>query len=261
MNDEICGIGKGIPKICVPVVASGKAEIMESIEKIVAANPDMIELRADYIIDNVKTLTAAKEIIYDVLKAVKEKIGRRLLLFTIRTKKEGGEADIKTDEYIDLCRYACESGLIDLIDVEAFIGEGVLGTIKEIAHANDVYVVGSNHDFEKTPDEDEMVRRLLYMGDNGADIVKLAVMPASKADVLSLLSATDRYRNEKTAKPVITMSMGSDGLISRLSGEIFGSAVTFAAVGKVSAPGQIPVDEVKTILNVLHKYQSCGRNS
>ena len=48
------------------------------------------------------------------------------------------------------------------------------------------------------------------------------------------------------------MSMAGKGLISRLSGELFGSAVTFGAAKKISAPGQISAVELRNILNILH---------
>lgn len=42
------------------------------------------------------------------------------------------------------------------------------------------------------------------------------------------------------------------GIISRLSGEIFGSALTSGAVKKASAPVQTAVTELRKVLNVLH---------
>jgi len=49
------------------------------------------------------------------------------------------------------------------------------------------------------------------------------------------------------------MSMAGTGVISRLAGEAFGSALTFGAATKASAPGQIPVNELKQVLDILHK--------
>ena len=45
--------------------------------------------------------------------------------------------------------------------------------------------------------------------------------------------------------PIITMSMGALGAVSRLSGEAIGSAMTFANPGKASAPGQVSLEVVK----------------
>ncbi len=52
---------------------------------------------------------------------------------------------------------------------------------------------------------------------------------------------------------IITMSMAKTGVISRLAGEVFGSAATFGAVKKASAPGQISVNDLRTVLTILHQ--------
>ena len=48
------------------------------------------------------------------------------------------------------------------------------------------------------------------------------------------------------------MSMGALGAVSRLAGETFGSAMTFANPGQASAPGQVSLDIVNEVLNALH---------
>ena len=51
--------------------------------------------------------------------------------------------------------------------------------------------------------------------------------------------------------PIITMAMGSLGAITRAAGAVFGNAMTFGAAGKASAPGQIEVHTLKTILDAV----------
>lgn len=240
-------IGEGRPKICVPIVERSRDGILSYAERALDTRPDMMELRIDWFegMHNVETVIS-------LLKDIREIIGDVLLLFTIRTSDEGGEASISVEEYEILCSRVCESGWIDLIDVEAFMEEGLLERIVEIAHKNNVFVVASNHDFEKTPKEQEIVRRLIYMDEHGADIPKIAVMPECERDVLALLSATLRYHEEGGAKPIVTMSMGKLGAISRVAGQVFGSTITFATAGQVSAPGQIAANEIRPILDVLH---------
>ena len=84
----------------------------------------------------------------------------------------------------------------------------------------------------------------------GADICKIAVMPQSPQDVLTLLQATYDV-SQIIDRPVITMSMGKTGVVSRLAGSTFGSAVTFGAAQKTSAPGQIDANELRKILAIL----------
>mgnify|MGYP003292501183 CR=1 FL=1 len=83
------------------------------------------------------------------------------------------------------------------------------------------------------------------------DIPKIAVMPQSEQDVITLLSATEEFNREYADRPFITISMSKMGLVSRLAGGGFGSAMTFGAVGEVSAPGQIEAKQLKNILELL----------
>ena len=137
--------------------------------------------------------------------------------------------------------------------MELFTGEA---QVKElIAHAHDkgVRVIMSNHDFDKTPSYNEILTRLKSMQTLGADIPKIAVMPTCKADVITLLQATNDMHENFADRPIITMSMAGTGVLSRLCGEVFGSALTFGAAKKASAPGQMGVEDLKTVLSLLHK--------
>ena len=158
---------------------------------------------------------------------------------------------IEVADYAKLNKEIAATGNVDLVDVEAFTGDEVVKEIIEAAHACGVKVVASNHDFDKTPDKDDIVGRLRKMQDLGADIPKIAVMPQSKLDVLTLLSATEEMNRLYADRPIITMSMAGTGVISRLCGEVFGSALTFGAAGKASAPGQMGVNDLNTVLRCV----------
>lgn len=241
-------IGEGIPKICVPIVGTTKEEILEAGKNIASVGADVVEWRVDWyqdVFDFAKVEETAKE-----LRAV---LGELPILFTFRTSKEGGEKAIDNDVYVELNQNAVKTGLIDLVDVEMFTGEAEVAAIIETAHSCGVKVVASNHDFHKTPEKDEIVSRLCKMQEAGADIPKIAVMPQNKKDVLTLLAATEEMYTEHADRPIITMSMAGTGVVSRLCGEVFGSALTFGAAGKASAPGQMGVEDLKTVLSLLHK--------
>ena len=183
------------------------------------------------------------------LAGLRRAVGEKLLLVTLRTRAEGGEADAALPEYAAFCRRVWDGGCADLIDIEFLTaGDGLPDLIAE-AHARGVAVVCSSHDFFQTPPEAEMTARLRAMHAAGADLPKLAVMPRSRRDVLALLSATAALADEGV--PVITMSMGALGAVSRLCGEAMGSAMTFASAGKASAPGQIALDALNPALDAL----------
>lgn len=78
----------------------------------------------------------------------------------------------------------------------------------------------SNHDFAGTPAEEEIISRLRRAQELGGDLPKIAVMPNSAGDVLTLLAATVKMQELYADRPIITMSMGGEGVISRLAGEI-----------------------------------------
>lgn len=241
-----CTIGEGMPKICVPVMGNTEDEIVRQVREAAAKGPDLVEWRADFFsgIRNEKNVCA-------VLKNVRNCLGDIPLLFTVRTEKEGGALAVSADVYDGILTGAAGSGQTDLVDVEvmhnAAHAAGLIGAL----HKTGVTVVGSNHHFHETPDFAEMRNILSDMEQAGADILKLAVMPDTAEDVLRLLTVTEEYRR-RTEKPLITMSMGRLGMVSRLAGELVGSVITFGAVAEVSAPGQIDMDDMKKILTVLH---------
>lgn len=246
-------IGEGMPKICAPIVGKTKKEILNEAKTLLSASADMAEWRVDWFEDALCIVE-----VMDALKGLREILKEVPLLFTFRTAAEGGEREIGQDAYTMLNQAAAESGDADLIDVELFMGDSVVSDVITAAHDRGVRIVASNHDFFRTPDREEMVRRLCRMQSLGADILKIAVMPQSPNDVLTLLSATEEMHRNYAKRPIVTMSMSGMGMISRLCGELFGSAVTFGSAAKASAPGQIGTEDLEKALLLFHEgLQSC----
>lgn len=243
---DIC-IGEGIPKICAPIIGKTRKDIILQAKILKEIQPDLVEWRADWYEDVADIST----VLY-ILKDISEIIGNFPLLFTFRTKQEGGEKEINFKDYSKLVQAAAMSGYVDLIDIELFIAENIEVLIKELKE-KEVSVIVSSHDFTKTPSKQEMLECLQKMDSVGADILKIAVMPQNKKDVLALLEITDVMKETYTKKPMITMAMDKTGVISRISGEIFGSDITFGAADKASAPGQITVKRLRKILEDIHE--------
>lgn len=241
-------IGEGRPKICIPICGKTKTEIIDEAKKILELPADIVEWRGDWY-EDIFDESCLKE----VLSGLRQVLGELPILFTFRSIQEGGERPITPEEYLKLANDVCESECVDAFDVELFMDERVNAFIVEKVHACGMTVIASNHDFQKTPAKDELTRRMMFMDEMGADILKIAVMPKTMSDVLELLTATEEMGRLYTDKPIITMSMGPMGVISRLAGESFGSALTFGAGEKASAPGQIPAKELKEVLDIIHK--------
>lgn len=241
-------LGEGTTKICVPIIGKTIEEICQEAMEINEVQADIVEWRVDFYED-------AKDIpkVLDAIVRIVDILNEKPVLFTFRTKAEGGEKDITEDEYTSLIKEVIKQNIVGAVDVELFKGENTLEQIATYAKDYDVKVIASNHDFNKTPEKEEIIRRLLIMKDKGAHVSKIAVMPQSEADVLTLLAATEEVCREYENITVITMSMGKLGVISRLSGGVFGSAMTFGARNEASAsaPGQIEASELKRILGTI----------
>ena len=236
-------IGAGSPKIIVPIVGVTKTDIIEEAKTFDSIPVDVVEWRVDWF-----------EGVFDFaqVKDLRAALGNTPILMTFRTSKEGGEKAIEPEAYAELNIKAAQTGYVDMIDVEIFTGDEIVKKIIDGAHAAGVKVVASNHDFFKTPAKADIIYRLRKMQDMNADIPKIAVMPQNKKDVLTLLAATEEMTTNYADRPIITMSMAGTGVISRLCGEVFGSSMTFGAAKKASAPGQMGVNDLNTVLGLLH---------
>ncbi len=242
-------LGEGLPKIAVPNVGVTEEEILASAKEIAAAKPDIMEWRIDYyeagIKDNEKLIATAK--------ALRDVVGELPILVTFRTKNEGGVLELGEDEYLDLVATVVSNRLGDAVDIELFHDEERVKDLVKQAHNYNVVVIMSNHDFEKVPAKDVIEFRLKKMAELGADVPKLACMPHSADDVLTLLSATNDAR-KALANPIITMAMADLGKVSRIAGQVFGSCLSFGAVGKTSAPGQLSIEDLRNAENYLELH-------
>lgn len=229
-------------KILVPVMANDLSNAAAA-----GATGDVVELR----LDALSILDAPN--VQNVLCAARAAIGQGVpLLATIRTKKEGGLADLTDAAYGELGTAICHSGLADLLDVEASTAPAVIAAIQQQARESGVKTVFSSHNFAETPPTETMVNTLTDMVRRGADIAKLAVMPHTPADTARLLEATAQAAQATgNDTPLITMSMGQQGMVSRICGAAFGSCAGFATAGVSSAPGQPAAPALRTALDAL----------
>lgn len=238
--------GEGIPKLCIPLTDTCFEDLQAAAAELKDFPFDLVEWRADFY----KAILLPPAC-HKALCTLRGLLGEAPLLFTIRSFEEGGNLQITTEGYKQLIYRAIDSGLADLVDVEFSKGEDTMNDIVSAAHASGVKILASSHDFFATPSKEAIVDRLCRMQEAGADIVKLAAMPQSARDVLTLLDATLTMKEKHMAAPVVTMSMGQQGVISRICGEVFGSAITFGTAGRASAPGQLSADLLSLLLNSM----------
>lgn len=241
-------LGEGKPLLCVPIMAMEQDEIIREAERLAGLNAEMIEWRVDAF-SGAESPNAIREVL-DALAPITK---NTILIYTFRTKSQGGLMELSPEKVRDIRQVAAESRVADLIDVEVIDERRAQREIRQIQKMG-ARVIGSHHDFHQTPERGiiRMIMEQIMTG--GADVVKLALMPKNTQDVLNLLEETNIFHEQYPDMPLITMSMGQLGVMTRLAGECFGSCVTFGSGEVESAPGQIPFAELSQVLDLIHKY-------
>lgn len=239
--------GEGRPVICIPVVKKEKEEIVAKIKDLAQRGVQMIEWRVDAFsgVDQPQQVS-------EILEAVKDSLEHTVFLFTFRTKKQGGCINLDEKKILYLNELACKSGVVDMLDLEFFEATRPEREIRRLKKTG-VKIIASHHDFDGTPDERILHMLMDQMEAGGADIAKLAMMPNNYDDVVRMIKLTNDTRNHYPDFPIITMSMGPMGVVTRLCGEAFGSCITFGADGELSAPGQMQADKLDKILAWIHE--------
>lgn len=239
-------IGELPVKTIVPITAKTKQQAIEQ-AKVIAENPnaDIAEFRIDlldFASDSKAVIALGKEL-NQILK-------NKPLIATIRTANEGGQLKVSDADYEKIYSAYLKQPFMQLLDIEMFRDSGSVKRLTQLAHKHKVLVIMSNHDFDKTPTQQDIEQRLLKQDQLGADVLKIAVMPKSKQDVFTLMNATLNV-SQKTSKPLLTMSMGRLGAISRIATANMGGSMSFGMIGEASAPGQIDVKQLKQLLNAV----------
>ncbi|MBR4736413.1 MAG: type I 3-dehydroquinate dehydratase [Rhodocyclaceae bacterium] len=236
------------PLVCAPLTARDSAALTRQAADIIAQQPDLIEWRMD-----------AFDALYDTgtmleaLFQLREAIDDTPILLTCRSPREGGlRRDLDETRLLDTLQVLCASGQADLLDFECRANESHFALARTLTQAAGMVLIGSSHDFDGTPDSATLRQAFARAHELGADIAKVAVMPANRGDVLRMMTAT-LAADTTLPIPVIGISMGELGRITRYSAAFIRSAITFAAAADASAPGQIPLAELRRIFTILPK--------
>lgn len=247
VNVRNLAIGEGMTKICVPLVAATDYDVAFQLRVIKKSKCDLVEFRADYY-ENCLDETA----LISALKMIREKLEDIPVIFSFRTKGEGGNMDITSSRYRELLLQVIDSGYIDLIDVEFFSGSDLVEELIAAAHKRGVYVIVSNHDFKTTIPMEQIVERYKAMIATGTDIAKIAMMPEDGSQVVDMMQAAKELQESGNETPLIVISMGELGVSTRTTGEMYGNCISFATAGIPSAPGQIEVAALRSQLEMIH---------
>lgn len=242
-------LGSHKPLLCVPVASRDEASLLSEMEKVMHLCPDVLEWRADFF-EGVEDAKKVKK----VLEKVRKRAGEVPIIFTCRSHEEGGFRKIDQDVRLELMGEVIATGKIDAVDLELAAGKIDIDNIKVLAKKNNVALILSYHNFIETPPVEFILKKIEQEVSMGADVAKIAVMPKSEEDVINIMRATLMARRQ-IANPLITVAMGNLGAVTRAAGWLFGSDLTFAAGINASAPGQMPLEELRTAIDILQRVE------
>ncbi|MCO4332438.1 type I 3-dehydroquinate dehydratase [Staphylococcus hyicus] len=208
------------------------------------SNIDILELRIDARQD------VASVDVSQIIQQLKDEGFQSEILVTFRTQKQGGKGNCNEKEYQSLLSQLAEVKNVVYIDVEwepSVDRHHIVRTIQ--SHGIDVIV--SYHNFHETPQLDVLKKTYYHMSQYGGAHLKIAVMPQSKQDVLTLLQAVSEA-SDALQHWVTGISMSHLGIISRTAQQTFGGALSYGAINDSVAPGQL---DVKTLKNAMAVYQ------
>ena len=198
---------------------------------------DIIEWRADFL---------PKEAILQVAPAIFEKFAGRELVFTLRTRSEGGQIELSSEEYVQIIKEVAQLYQPDYIDFEYFSYKDVFDQMLGFPN-----LVLSYHNFQETPEN--LMEILSELTSLNPKVVKIAVMANTEQDVLDLMNFTRGFKTLNPEQEYVTISMGKVGKVSRITSDVTGSSWSFASLDEASAPGQISLSSMKKIRELLNE--------
>lgn len=212
-------------------------EEAQAIDVLRYQDADIIEWRADFL---------PKEAILQVAPAIFEKFAGRELVFTLRTRAEGGQIELSSEEYVQMIKEVAQLYQPDYIDFEYFNYKDVFNQMLDFPN-----LVLSYHNFQETPEN--LMEILSELTSLNPKIVKIAVMANTEQDVLDLMNFTRGFKTLNPEQEYVTISMGKVGKVSRITSDVTGSSWSFASLDEASAPGQISLSSMTKIRKILNE--------
>lgn len=240
--------GGETPLVCTPLVGRTRERLLREVAGILPKKPDLFEWRVDHfgaIADSAAVLAT--------LHALRAEVGSLPIIFTCRAERVGGHAcGLDEPQVTQLYAAVCASRQVQFVDFELDSDAAQVAQVRASTRTHEVRLILSYHNVSYTPGTDFMVERFLEAERLGADVAMVQVRPRDRGDVLRLLAATAEA-DTKSRIPLISMSIGPLGSVSRLVGGLFGSSLTFAVGDKASAPGQIPIGDLIGVFDVIRR--------
>ncbi len=247
LNGKPLGGGK-FPVICTPLVGRNSHAVLSEVQQVLTKKPDLLEWRVDFFED-----IANSSAVLGLAAKIRQAAGDIPVLFTRRSMKEGGaKISLSEEQVVALYAQVCQSGHVDFVDFEMGNDPAHIRQVRQSSRDSCIGLILSFHDFHATPSIEVLNQHFALAQQLEADVAKIAVMPEKLEDVLTLLSAT-LQSSQKLDIALVSMSMGAYGSLTRLFGWTFGSAMSFAVGANASAPGQVLIEDLNTVLAIVQK--------
>lgn len=230
------------PSIVAVIAGQSVSSCVDLARRAQTDGADILELRADFC-DAQDPVGAEK-----LVARIKECVNLPILL-TVRRFSEGGY--FAGDEVDRLKLFKRLANYVDAADVELYATE-IRNEVIDLFKSQGKLVLTSYHNFIRTPPVskiDEIVEDAVSFD---ADMVKIALAARSEADVKFLTKYTAEFEREIL---LTTISMGDVGTISRILNPFLGSCFTYGCIGEATTPGQIPVKELRGLMDEFSGMQ------
>lgn len=152
------------------------------------------------------------------------------------------------DERRELLITSIDEGA-SFVDLEVDSDEEYGARIVERARTKGCKVIVSFHDYEKTPEREELLHIVARCFEKGADVAKIACRVESGREIARLVGLLD------SPDPPVVIGMGHEGAVTRVMAPLLGSPFTYGAreSGKEVVEGQLDCHTLRRVFNFLRE--------
>ncbi|MFK7757751.1 MAG: type I 3-dehydroquinate dehydratase [Flavobacteriales bacterium] len=151
----------------------------------------------------------------------------------------------KTENWKEVFKFVLDLNPV-YVDIDSELSSEIKNEVSTWVKNSSADLIFSYHNFQETPEYEELLEKMNALNNEGADVVKIACMANQEEDNLIVM---DLYRKHER---LVAFCMGEEGRESRVTALFFGEKLTYAAPSQeyVVAPGQLTYEELAGLLNL-----------
>jgi len=239
-------LGTGLPKIGVSLTGSTRSALLGQAAQVLTSVAQVVEWR----LDTYQELDNRAELI-NTAAQLRQVLGTIPVIATLRPATAGGQTQLDTATYYQTYQTLVSNRAVDAVDIAlSMVNAADFMTLTKQMRTDQIRLILSQTTTTKTPAEADLLATYQAMAAAGADIARITITAHTALEVLRLMTATAQAQ-QTLALPLIATAKGSLGRYSSVSGQLFGSTVTFGQVGHGDGRGSLPVSQLKQTLQTL----------